>query len=166
MSRAPPDVDDDPGLAEHREITDHRHGRCRDRTEKGAPRARPATVLILRVAATERDAVARGLTDAARSISIAVDREIAGSVTTLRALGASRSLEEGDLQRFREQMARVLVSQREAGWVNVRLASADGQQIVSVREPGGASPDAEPRSFQQTIATGRATIVDLYMIRR
>jgi signal transduction histidine kinase/ActR/RegA family two-component response regulator len=120
------------------------------------------TVLILRAAATEREAVARGLTDAARSISVAVDREIAGSVTTLQALSASRSLEEGDLERFREQMTRALVSQRDTGWLNVRLASADGRQLVSVREPGGASPDAEPRSLQRAIATGRPTVADVY----
>jgi signal transduction histidine kinase/CheY-like chemotaxis protein len=120
------------------------------------------TVLIVRTAQTERDAVGRGLGDSARAISIAVDREIAGILTTLQVLGASRSLEAGDLTRFRDQSERVLASQREAGWVNVRLAGADGTQIFSTREAGAVSPDADPRSLQQTIATGRPTIMDVY----
>ena len=121
-----------------------------------------ATVFIIRTDQTERDAVSRGLSDGARAISIAVDREITGTLATLQALGASRSLEAGDLARFRDQVGRVLASQREAGWVNVRLAGADGTQIFSARELGTASPDADPRSLQQTIATGRPTIMDVY----
>jgi signal transduction histidine kinase len=122
-----------------------------------------ATVLIVRTAQTERGAVSRGLSDSARAISIAVDREITGTLSTLQALGASRSLEAGDLERFRDQVGRVLVSQREAGWVNVRLAGADGTQIFSAREVGTASPDPHLRSLQQTIATGRPTILDVYV---
>jgi signal transduction histidine kinase/CheY-like chemotaxis protein len=122
-----------------------------------------ATVLIVRTAQTERSAVSRGLSDSARAISIAVDREIGGTLATLQALGASRSLEAGDLARFRDQVGRVLDSQREAGWVNVRLADGDGTQILSARELGGASLDPDPRSLQQTIATGRPTIMDVYV---
>ena len=120
------------------------------------------TVLIVRTAQTERTAVSRGLSDSARAISIAVDRDIIGTLTTLRALGASRSLAAGDLTRFRDQVGRVLTSQGEAGWVNVRLAGADGTQIFSAREVGAPSPDPEPRSLQQVIATGRPAIVDVY----
>jgi signal transduction histidine kinase/CheY-like chemotaxis protein len=122
-----------------------------------------ATVLIVRTAQTERSAVSRGLSDSARAISIAVDREIAGTLATLQALGASRSLEAGDLARFRDQVGRVLASQREAGWVNVRLAGGDGTQIFSARELGAASLDADPHSLQQAITTGRPTIMDVYM---
>ena len=122
-----------------------------------------ATVLIVRTAQTERGAVSRGLSDSARAISIAVDREITGTLSTLQALGASGSLEAGDLARFRDQVGRVLASQREAGWVNVRLAGADGTQIFSAREVGAESPDPHPQSLQQTIATGRPTILDVYV---
>src|SRR5437870_3736560 len=122
-----------------------------------------ATLLIVRTAQTERGAVSRGLSDSARAISIAVDREITGTLSTLQVLGASRSLEAGDLVRFRDQAGRVLISQREAGWVNVRLAGADGTQIFSARELGEASPDADPRSLRRTIATGRPAIMDVYV---
>ncbi|HSS29358.1 MAG TPA: sensor histidine kinase, partial [Usitatibacter sp.] len=100
----------------------------------------------------ERDTLERGALDRNRAFMTAVDSEINGHVTTLRALGASESLERGDLARFRAEAARVLASQ--PGWQDAVLAKGDGTRLVDVRAPDElAAPLEDHSSIARSIAT-------------
>jgi len=83
----------------------------------------------------ERTAFRRAATERSRALMTAVDAELRGSVTTLRALATSDALKHRDLAAFRAEAARVLASQ--GNWLNLTLAEPSGQQIVNARRPFG-----------------------------
>lgn len=94
----------------------------------------------------------------------AVDTQMRGYLGTLQALGASASLEAGDLRAFRAEAGRVLASQQ-PDWRNVLLLDPSGQQLLNLRFPYGAQlPDdsqIDNPGFQQVLATRQASIGNL-----
>src|SRR5262245_14390650 len=60
-------------------------------------------LMFLRSAAFERDGMEREVKDSARSVALAIDRELASSTTTLKALASSPALIDGDLKAFYTQ---------------------------------------------------------------
>ena len=83
----------------------------------------------------QRETFRRGTEARVLAISTAVDSELRGSIDTLNALAHVRSLDQGDLQLFRESAAQVLATQEH--WLTINLALPDGQQVVNVRVPEG-----------------------------
>jgi hypothetical protein len=69
-------------------------------------------------AAVEREAIGR-----ARSAMSAVDAHLRNSIVALETLGASKSLEAGNIAAFHQEAQRVLRTQ--PAWVNIGLASAE-----------------------------------------
>jgi len=105
--------------------------------------------------------ITRGLVHLARAISVAVDRELNGSIDTLHALAASEHLDTGALARFDAQAKRVLW--RHKSWSTVSLADASGQTVVDLlRAPDAALPFIGDREFfREVLASHRAVISDL-----
>jgi signal transduction histidine kinase/ActR/RegA family two-component response regulator len=93
----------------------------------------------------------------------AVDAQIRGYLGTLRALGASASLEAGDLQAFHAEASRVLASQPD--WRSVLLLDTSGRQLLNLRFPYGAALPTETQldnpGFRRALATGAASIGNL-----
>jgi signal transduction histidine kinase/ActR/RegA family two-component response regulator len=86
-----------------------------------------------------------------RGTMAAIDADIRGHETTLLAQAGLGSLESGNLDAFRADMQRVLVTQ--PNWANITLARPDGEQLLNA-----ASPDREPvhRQARDLATTERA----------
>src|SRR5438105_584919 len=83
-----------------------------------------AVVAVVAFDRQQRSAVERGGVETARALMSAIDRELGGSIATLQALGAARSLERGDLAAFDDDARRVLSSQRH--WRAILLITPAG----------------------------------------
>jgi type II secretory pathway component PulJ len=68
-----------------------------------------------------------------RGTMAAIDADIRGHETTLLALAGLGSLESGNLDAFRADMQRVLVTQ--PNWANITLARPDGEQLLNAASP-------------------------------
>ena len=94
----------------------------------------------------------------------AVEAQMRGYIGTLRALGASESLETGDLRTFYAEARRVLASQQ-PDWRNVLLVDTSGRQLLNLRYPYGAQlPDdaqSDNPAFQQVLVTREVSIGNL-----
>jgi signal transduction histidine kinase len=105
----------------------------------------------------EQEAVGRVRTGLA-----AVDAELAGHISAMRALATSRHLQTGDISAFHAESVRVLQSQPH--WGNIRLLAVDGRRTLSnaaLPSNAQAPPLAEPRSLEQAIETAQAAIGDV-----
>jgi signal transduction histidine kinase/ActR/RegA family two-component response regulator len=83
----------------------------------------------------EKDMFRQAAVDRNRTFLTALDAQIEGYVGTLRALGASSSLESGSLDAFYNESTRVLASQPD--WRNILLLDVSGQQLIDLRLPYG-----------------------------
>jgi PAS domain S-box-containing protein len=106
----------------------------------------------------QRDIVAGRGVETARALINTVDHQLAGSVSTLEALGTARSLERGDLASFYEDARRVLDSHR--GWITLTLISPQGQLVLDLAVPFGAPlPSAAvPETFAAVMNTGAPAV--------
>jgi PAS domain S-box-containing protein len=120
-----------------------------------------STIAVALFARNERAAVERGAIETARAVVNAVDRELAGSVSTLEALATSGHLDIGDLDRFAADARRVLATQE--GWRTIILATPQGRQLVNLAAPAGAPLPAvaEPASFAELLRTGKPVVGNL-----
>lgn len=75
-------------------------------------------------AAVEREAIGR-----ARSAMSAVDAHLRSSIVALETLGASKSLETGNIAAFHQEAQRVLRTQ--PAWVNIGLATTEKVQLFN-----------------------------------
>jgi len=75
----------------------------------------------------------RAATDRARAMMTAVDAELHGSITTVRAITASPALAADNLAAFHAEARRILASQ--PSWLDVTLLDRSGRKIVSARDP-------------------------------
>lgn len=84
---------------------------------------------------SERQSTEHDLVSTAKDLSSGIDREVAGGLSTLKALAFSPSLAQGDLAAFYPQAARV------AGIFPgsvIGLRRSDGQQLINTALPWGA----------------------------
>ncbi len=118
-----------------------------------------SALMFLRSAAFERESMEREITDVVRSASIAIDRELAGIATTLKALASSPSLAEGDLKAFYGQA----MAAQEVGGNHFFLTNAKGQQLVNTRAAWGAKlPDISANDWKEVVASGKPQVSNLY----
>jgi PAS domain S-box-containing protein len=120
-----------------------------------------ATILVVYRAREERAAIENGMRDTARALATAVDRELASSITALRAFAASQHLESHDVRTFYEDARRVVATH--PNWVAVSLFMPTGAQLLNTLQALGTplpSPlDAE--SFERILATGQPVVGSL-----
>lgn len=101
----------------------------------------------------ERDAVGR-----TRAAMSAMDAELLGILSTVNTLPASRSLAEGDLRSFHQELQRVHASQPH--WLNVTLMAPDGRRLLESSRPFDqpASGPIDTEGFERALRTGRPSI--------
>jgi PAS domain S-box-containing protein len=111
----------------------------------------------------ERRAMEQALLYHARSLTVAVDREVETSLAALNALATSSDLDPPDLRRFYEQAR--LVRQAYRRWLTVALVDPSGQQMLNLLRPlGSPLPSvAGLETFQRTLRTGEPQVSDLVM---
>lgn len=118
-----------------------------------------SALMFLRAATFERDNMRREITDVVRSAAVAIDRELAATTTTLKALASSPSLAEGDLKAFYGQA----MAAHEMGHNNFFLTDAKGKQLLNTRAPWGAPlPEQSANDWSEVVASGQPRISNLY----
>ena len=111
----------------------------------------------------ERRAVEQALLYHARSVSVAVDREVETSLAGLKGLATSSDLDPADLRKFYDQAR--LAQEAYRRWLTVALVDPSGRQLLNLLRPlGSALPSvAGLESFQRTLQTGEPQVSDLVM---
>jgi PAS domain S-box-containing protein len=120
-----------------------------------------AIAAALLLAQREQATFERGARERALAMLTAVDSELKGSINTLKALAASRFLDNGDLAAFHAQAARVASSQPD--WFAIHLAAPTGEKLLDTLTPYGTPllQILENGSFQSVIRTGQPAVGDL-----
>lgn len=100
----------------------------------------PALIFAVIMAALfegkNRAAIEDNLRETAGALTVAVDRELVASISTLRALATSDHLETGELGLFYEQARRALRTRD--GWSTINVFDRTGQQVVNLLKPFGS----------------------------
>ncbi len=111
----------------------------------------------------ERRAMEQALLYHARSLTVAVDREVETSLAGLKGLATSNDLDPADLRKFYEQAR--LAREAYRRWLTVALVDPSGRQVLNLLHPLGSSlPSvAGLETFQRTLQTGEPQVSDLVM---
>lgn len=111
----------------------------------------------------ERRAMEQALLYHARSLTVAVDREVETALAALRGLATSNDLDSADLRQFYEQAR--LAREAYRRWLTVALVEPSGRQVLNLLHPLGSSlPSvAGLENFQRTLRTGEPQVSDLVM---
>ena len=109
----------------------------------------------------ERRAMEQALLYHARSLTLAVDREVDNSVAGLRGLATSSDLDSADLRKFFEQARLARDAYRR--WLTVALVDDSGRQRLNLLHPlGSPLPSvAGLEAFRRTLQTGEPQVSDL-----
>jgi signal transduction histidine kinase len=120
-----------------------------------------AVLLATRLAEHRRDETRSAMAHMARSITLALDRELEGSIGALTALAASSRLDAGDLAAFHRLAGNVRETQH---WNAVILADLGGQQLVNTLLPPGAPLPrrGDLDAHRRAIATRRPAVSGLF----
>ncbi len=111
----------------------------------------------------ERRAMEQALLYHARSLTVAVDREVETSLAGLKGLATSDDLDSPDLRKFYEQAR--LAREAYRRWLTVALVDPSGRQVLNLLHPLGSSVPsvAGLETFQRTLRTGEPQVSDLIM---
>src|SRR5439155_456804 len=117
------------------------------------------TWIVLEVHREDRARAERALTETARALSLAVEREVTSMASALESLATSKALDAGDLKAFYEQAAALRAMQQE--WTTLVLTDSAGATLLDLRRPFGTRlPDlrAEIGDVAQVVAARRPSI--------
>ena len=115
-------------------------------------------IVVWQYASSEQARLREETLDTARSIALAVDRELAGLRSASNVISLSPYLQAGDLAGFHRQVGQLL----EAEGITAVLRAPDGQQLVNPRRPYGEPlPMNSLPIDQQVIAAKQPGISDL-----
>jgi PAS domain S-box-containing protein len=111
----------------------------------------------------ERHAMEQALLYHARSLTLAVDREVETSLAGLKGLATSSDLDSADLRKFYERAR--LAREAYRRWLTVALVDPSGRQRLNLLRPlGSPLPSvAGLEAFQRTLQTGEPQVSDLVM---
>ncbi len=112
-----------------------------------------STFAVWQLANENRAVVERRLLRSATDLSVAVDRELTGTLRALTALARSEALENGDLHTFREEVDRTV--KVNPSWASAIVFSPDGQMLMDTALPEGSQLPrvVETESFDRVIKT-------------
>jgi PAS domain S-box-containing protein len=99
----------------------------------------------------------RGLEDTARALALAIDREMDSSITNLRALATSESLDVGAVNVFRSVAARILQTQR--SWKSISLFDPRGQRLAHMAKPLVEPPQRISRESLNAVLRTRGPVI-------
>ncbi len=121
-----------------------------------------SVVIVALLHRETRLAAQRGLLQTARALSVAIDREVQASVSTLSLLATSHHLNPLRPADF-DREARVALRSQPA-WDNIVLVDPSGQQLVNLRVPfGRALPrTSNPALVRRIVASGTPAVADLF----
>jgi PAS domain S-box-containing protein len=116
-----------------------------------------------RVADAQLNQVREELTGDARTLSMAIDREVSGEMGELQALAVSPSLRRGDFAAFQRQAEASLAFRQD---VNIMLVDRNMQQLVNTWVPFGTPLEkaAVTEAVEKALATGRPQIANLFTV--
>src|SRR5258706_4178787 len=111
----------------------------------------------------ERRAMEQALLYHARSLTVAVDREVETTLAGVKGLATSGDLDSANLGRFYEQAR--LAREAYRRWLPVALVHRSGGQVLTLLRPlGSPLPSvAGLETFQRTLKTGEPQVSDLVM---
>ncbi len=116
-------------------------------------------LMFWRSAALERQNMEREIRDVVRSVSVAIDRELEATTTTLQALASSPSLSEGDLKAFYGQAS----AAQQVGGTHFFLTARDGKQLVNTRAPWGSPlPEVSANDWKAVLELDKPQVSSLY----
>jgi PAS domain-containing protein len=117
-------------------------------------------VLLWRIADAERVRLEGQASATAHAVAVAVDRELAGLVSTVEVMSLFGSLQAGDLQTFRTQAE----ATRDLTGIDVVVRDLSGQQLVNTRLPRGEPlpRGTEVDSDSEALRTGRPVVSGLF----
>lgn len=120
-----------------------------------------STVALQKIRDGEREAALRGLRETVRATALIVDREAQASLSALKVLGASPSLEARDFRAFYAE-AKALDQAPDVWTV---LLDAQGNQILNTIVPFGtpAPPPASRERVALVLSTQRPLVTDLIL---
>jgi signal transduction histidine kinase/CheY-like chemotaxis protein len=113
------------------------------------------------IAQREREVFRRGAQERTLALVTALDTELAGHLTSLRALASSQALESGHLEAFHREATRVLRTQPH--WRSISLAQPTGERLFMTAAPYGTTLSAirDRPSLEAAVRTGEPAIGDL-----
>lgn len=97
-----------------------------------------AGVMLYLLWDAQQEEARNDLQQTVRTLAVAVERELAGSVRELQRLAEFPSLETGSLERFHAYAQRMLTDHAE--WLDLSLIAADGTPILESSVPFGSPP--------------------------
>jgi signal transduction histidine kinase/ActR/RegA family two-component response regulator len=115
-----------------------------------------AAIALDQIRAGEREAALRGLRETARATSLIVDREVQGSLSALKALGHSPSLQRGDLKSFYAEAA--ALDQVPDVWTF--LLDDKGAQVLNTIVPFGTRlpPPVAAERVARVLSSGKPLV--------
>ncbi|MBP2312585.1 response regulator [Azospirillum soli] len=120
---------------------------------------------VIRMAEAQRATIERSGQDLARTMAVAIDRELTSMVTALQVLTNSHHIATDDFAAFHRQATNVLRDKdiRREG-IHIVLSDGNGQQIVSTRRPYGEPLPraAVPALIRRAAETGQPQISELF----
>jgi PAS domain S-box-containing protein len=121
-------------------------------------------IMVLVFERQQRTLLHRSFGETARALTLATDRELTSSLSTLEALSGSQHLETGDLRSFHADAERMMRSRR--GWHTITLYDETGQQqLLNVLRPFGTPlpTPADAPVVRRVLATRAPAISDLFI---
>ena len=116
-------------------------------------------LMIVRSAALERQGLDREIEERVHSLAASIDRELASTTTTLKALSSSPSLANGDLKAFYGQA----MAAQEVGGDHFFLTAPSGRQVLNTRVAWGEPlPEVSGNDWRDVIEARRPRVSDLY----
>ena len=117
-------------------------------------------LMIMRSAALERQGLDREIEEKLQSLAAAIDRELASTTTTVKALSSSPSLFDSDLKAFYGQA----MAAHEVGGDHYFLTAPSGKQLLNTRIAWGEPlPAISGNDWQEVIEADLARVSDLYL---
>ena len=120
---------------------------------------------VARMAEAQSAVIERSGQDLARTLTVAIDRELTSMTTALQVLSNSQFLETEDYAGFHQRATEVLRNKeiRREG-IHIVLTDAQGQQLVNTRRPYGEPlpHTAVPGMIRRTVDTGQAQISEVF----
>jgi signal transduction histidine kinase len=122
-----------------------------------------SAVLLYNAEIDARALVERDAGATARSVMVAIDRDVAAATVLAETLATSQSLLEGDLARFYVRASNAI--QRSGVGSNLVLSDASGQQVLNTLQQFGQPlpRHGNPNIVQTVFANAKPMISDLYI---
>jgi PAS domain S-box-containing protein len=117
-------------------------------------------LMIIRSASLERGSLDREITERLHAVAAGIDRDLATTTTTLKALSSSPSLSDGDLKAFYTQA----MAAQEVGGDHFFLTSASGKQLLNTRVAWGEPlPEISGNDWREVVASRKPRVSDIYL---